>query len=339
MSKRKLSYLQGTDAARYQQPAEDARLVDAAEWTPAASGLLVRSGIVPGPSSPGTVSATSGGVTISPGTAVVQGTTTNVQGAYRCAWDAPEFRAAPAASASTYRKFLVVCRVYDQLNGAAVDDWDLEVVLGAGAPTLNSAVQPAQPGSPGGPASSLLMATGSVDPAGVVTVTPTPAWTVARGGSQPITANDTSPGAYLGQLHDHPVYGVRRWDGDSWEWVGGGSIPATRLALTASFNNWVDMGLGNFDRLTSRRIGSLVHVTGLLGTTTTVSGTVGVLPAGSLPVGSRPPSTALRTVNVGGYVVNRLDMQPDGSATLFTSQSWGPNTFVAVDVAFGTDAV
>lgn len=210
MAKRKVSFLQGTDAVRYKLPAEDNRLNTAAAWTPAAAGLQVRSGIAAGPGAPGAVTAVTGGVSIAPATVLVQGTVTTVQGVYACTWDAAEFRAAPAASASQYRRILVVVRVYDQANNAAKDDWDLEVVLGVGAASLAAAVAPTVPDN------SFVLRAGSVDPSGVVTLTGASTFTVGRGGILPVDAADTLPGAYLGQYRDHPTRGLQRWTGSVW---------------------------------------------------------------------------------------------------------------------------
>lgn len=219
MTRRKASYIQGTTAVKYQLPAEDARLNDAAGWTPGASGLLVRGGVVPGPGGPGVVTAATGGVNIAAGTAVVQGTTTSVQGAYRCTWDASEFRAVTADSGTTYRRFILVVRLYDQLNGGAKDDWDLEVVYGAGAATLAAATVPPTP------ANSLVIKSGSVDPSGVVSVSGVLPLTVPRGGILPVDATETTAGAYVGHYRDHPTLGLQRWSGTIWTAAGiGGAV-------------------------------------------------------------------------------------------------------------------
>lgn len=213
MTRRKTSYLQGSGSpGSYLLPAEDHRLNRAALWTPAGSSgtpLRARGGVAPG-NGAGVVTATAGGVNIAPGTAVVPGSVTGVQGVYECTWDAAEFRAATAASSSTYRQIMVVCHVYDSLNGDTKDDWDLEVVLGAGASTLATTVVPAIP------ANSVVLASGSVDPAGNVSVVPTGNAQVARGGILPVAVADTAAGSYTGQYRDHPTLGLQRWDGAAW---------------------------------------------------------------------------------------------------------------------------
>lgn len=228
MTRRKVSYLQGTTAAKYLLPAEDHRLNRAALWTPSSTPMRPRGGVVPG-SSATVVTATAGGVNIAAGHAVVPGTVTGVQGVYECTWDASEFRAAPAASASTYRRILVIARVYDQLNTAAKDDWDLEVVLGNGAASLGAAVAPAVPDN------SVVLKSGSVAPDGTVSLSGVFPWTVARGGICPVDPADTTAGVYVGQYRDHPTYGPQRWDGAGWRITG---VPAVASG---------DVGAGTHD--------------------------------------------------------------------------------------------
>lgn len=212
MTRRKVVYLQGTDAAPYTLPAEDHRLYQAQLWTPAPSGNehTARAGMVAGPSNPGLITAVAGGVNIDPGAVIVQGTVTGVQGSYGCVWDTTEFRAVPAASGSTYRLFQVVARVYDQLNTAGTDTWDLEVVLGAGAASLPAATYGTLP------ANCVVLRSGSVNPSGVVSLAAQlPRQTVARGGVLPTQPGDNESGAYPGHCRWTPT-GLQTWDGAQW---------------------------------------------------------------------------------------------------------------------------
>lgn len=213
MTRRKVVYLQGVNGAAYTLPAEDHRLYQAALWTPEANDneLVVRPGVVAGPSNPANVGAASGGVNIAPGTAIVQGTVTGVQGMYACTWDAVTYRAAPRASDSTYRKFYVVARVYDQLASAGTDDWDLEVVLGSGAASVSAAAYPQLPDN------CAILRRGSVGPDGVVSVTSAlPDLTVARGGVLPVGDRDSDDGAYPGHCR-WVTTGLQTWDGSKWQ--------------------------------------------------------------------------------------------------------------------------
>jgi hypothetical protein len=339
MTRRKVSFLQGVDGARYQLPAEDARLNAAALWTPGATGLLVRGGAVPGPGSPALVTAASGGVNIAPASVVVQGTTTTVQGAYTATWDASEFRSAPASSASTYRRILVVVHVYDRVSGGATEDnWDLEVVLGDGASTLAAAVAPPTPPN------SYVLATGSVAPDGVVTVTPTASrLTVARGGVLPVPAADTTAGAYVGQYRDRVGVGLERWDGAAWASVAGAETPISprMVAWATGWTNW-DAPSFEIGRV-SRDSNGLVTVAGL-GRNTDALGTAQVL-ACTLPVGCRPRVAKVCWGHWGpGGERFRFDVQADGRVMVFpasqaANQFWDFTTqFFSADATVSTTA-
>lgn len=212
MTKRAISYLQGLESDPYELPAEDHRLNSGALWTPG-GGLRSRAGIVAGAGGSAVVTATAGGVNIASGQAVCDGRVNGTQGAYVATWDAPEFRAVPAASATTYRRFIVIAHVHDQVSGGDGDDvWDLEVLLGNGAGTLAAAVEPALPTT----GAVCVLRRGSVDPNGAVTLTGLRTLTVARGGIVPVEDGDTSGGNEGFLYRSHPTQGLQRWVDGKW---------------------------------------------------------------------------------------------------------------------------
>lgn len=243
MTIRKVSYLQGTVPAPYKLPAEDHRLNHAGLWTPdsVGGGLRVRSGIVPGPGSPGAVAVVAGGVNTNPFQAIIQGSITSTQGVYEVVSDAVEFRAITAASGTEYRRGYVIARIYDQLNpgtGTVQDLPAIEVVYGPNAASAGAATLPTLP------ANSLVLREFAVSNTGVITLTSTlPPWTVARGGVQPVDATDAVAGAYPGQYRDHPTLGPQRWTGSVWAAVGplhgrvsgGGGTIANNTSSTVVF--------------------------------------------------------------------------------------------------------
>lgn len=216
MTRRKASFLQGTEAAKYQLPAEDHRLNHAGLWIPSsvpgAAALAVQSGVVWGPGNPGAVSVVAGGVSINPFHAAVQGTRSGVQGVFELTSDAVEFRAVTAASSTEFRRGRLGVRIYDQLNGAAKDDWDLEVIYGAAAASAGAAQLPPLPAD----STWFELRQALVDPAGAITLSGITPRTMPRGSILPVDAIDVTPGAYSGQYRDHPARGLERWDGADW---------------------------------------------------------------------------------------------------------------------------
>jgi len=215
MTKRKLSYLQGTDAAKYTLPAEDHRLNHAGLWTPDATAgtpaLSTRSGFVPGPGNPGAVFSGAGGVTINPFQFVLWGTVTTTSGVYEGVSDAVEFLPITAASSTEFRRGRIVVRVYDQLAAAAKDDWGLEVIYGPAAATAGAAQLPALP------ANAFQVREFSVSNTGVIVTGGYVPWVGSRTGITPMSdPNDATPGGFVGQYRDHPTRSLERWDGNAW---------------------------------------------------------------------------------------------------------------------------
>jgi hypothetical protein len=237
MTIRKVGYLQGTVPAPYKLPAEDHRLLRAGQWLPSSAlgGLRVRSGLLPGPGSPGLVAVTTGGVNVNPFHAVIQGTLTSTQGEYEMVSDAVEFRAITAASGTEFRRGYVIARIYDQLNpgtGTVQDLPTVEVVYGPNAASAGAATLPALP------ANSLVLREFAVSNTGVITLVSTsaPPWTTARGGIQVVDVADTVAGAYADQYRSHPTRGLERWNGTRWVRAGDVPVFATLAARNAFYD-------------------------------------------------------------------------------------------------------
>lgn len=217
MTRRKVSFLQGTVPAPYKLPAEDHRLNHAGLWIadPAVGPLGVRSGVVWGPGNPGQVSVVAGGVNVNPFQAVIQGSLSGAQGVYEVVADAVEFRAVTAASAAEFRRGYVVARVYDQLNagtGAVKDDWDVEVVYGPNAATAGAAVLPPVP------ANALVLREFAVSNTGVITLVGATPYTGPRGTAIVCTSTTRPANPQLHQVineTDTKAWGI--WNGTRWE--------------------------------------------------------------------------------------------------------------------------
>ncbi len=140
-------------------------------------------------------------------------------GAYRCTADAPGLVLVSGANASFARIDLVVARVYNEGSGGR-NEFTIEVIQGIAA-----AGTPAPPAAPPG---SIPLATVTVPP-GVSTL-PTNAvndarfYTVAPGGSRPVTGGVATDPGYSGQLRyllDRDVMQVRTSNG----WTGISNTP------------------------------------------------------------------------------------------------------------------
>lgn len=238
MTMRKVSYLQGVEGDEYLLPAEDHRLNGSALWTPdnTRSVLGVRSGVVPGPGDPGGVTVVAGGVNINQFSAVIQGAETVGQGSYVVTSDAVEFRAITAASATEFRRGIVIAHVYDQLINDTEDDWDIEVLYGPPAATAAQAQYPTVP------LNCLLMKAFAVSNTGVITLSGSAAYTVPRNAILPLpdqsareglTANQRWAGMQVLELDT----GRLLWhDGTRWRYDGDYvrvNSAAERDALTA----------------------------------------------------------------------------------------------------------
>jgi len=321
MTKRAVSYLQGLEADPYELPAEDHRLNQGALWTPGTSGLRPRSGIVPGPGGPAVVTATNGGINIAAGQAVCDGRVNGTQGPYTVTWDAPEFRAVPAASATTYRRFIVIAHVHDQVTGGDADDtWDLEVLLGDGAGTLAAAVEPAMPTT----GATAVLRRGSVDPNGTVSLTGLRQFTVPRGGILPIEDGDTTPGNDGYRYRDHPTLGLQRWDGARWVTI---VSPVVNAGISAGWGGSVY----------AQQVGRSVTVDFALtrtGADVNFAAWQAFVVGGGLPARVRPSSVAVLNTNQVEY--GGFGLFIDGNGALLIQSRWTARKFLKNGFAEGT---
>ncbi len=198
-------------------PAEELRLL-ASTFIPAtAGGLHAYSGVLPAPAGyMGEVTLLGPEVIrVDPARWVIAGTQAGTQGDYVVTNDAPAERAIGARDATLTRVDRLVVQVRDTAYtpNDGVDEPDVRVI--PGTPALGSA----QP--PDVPPNSLVLGTINVPPgSGTVTFTPLIVPTqVAAGGIAPVRAGETvADGAYDGQFHDHPTWGLRRWSTASGVW-------------------------------------------------------------------------------------------------------------------------
>lgn len=224
MTLRKVSFLQGTQAAPYKLPAEDHRLNHAGLWLPdtAKGPLGVRSGVVWGPGTPGGVTVVAGGLQVAPFHAVIQGTVNGVQGPYEVTSDATEFRAVTAASSTEFRRGYLVARVRDQISAAdTTDDWTIFPEYGAPAATAGAAQLPNVPPN------SVVLREFAVSNTGVITLAGRTPRTGPRHGILPVDPADTTLPSYDGQYRDHPTRGLER--GAAGAWTPPGLGPDTPL--------------------------------------------------------------------------------------------------------------
>lgn len=196
--------------------AEEARLGLAAGWTPGASGVLARSGVMPGPGTPLRVHQTgtaSGSLLVDAGSAAVQGTTSATQGVYVGTNDAQitlAYLATYPADANP-RKDLIVARIADDDYAGASNAFTIEVVKGTAS---------GSPVDPTVPASSLVLARVNL-PASATTVADAVIddlrpYTVARGGILPIGSGAVPSGPFIGECVYDASGRLRVWDGAQW---------------------------------------------------------------------------------------------------------------------------
>jgi hypothetical protein len=201
----------------------------------AAGGVQGVSGVLAGPAGTmGELTLNSNtSLTIAPFRAVIQNTQDVTQGQYVVSNDAAVTATTavvagqptvPAQDASQFRRAYIAVYVADsQVSGVAssatTDRAVLDILPGALAATAGAA------GYPAVPANALLLGELLLPPAGqTVSVVGYNPRTTTRGGVLPVIADggtrpghDGDPGTHVGQIRDHPVFGLQRWNGTTWE--------------------------------------------------------------------------------------------------------------------------
>ncbi|MEU0675485.1 hypothetical protein ABZ330_21840 [Streptomyces sp. NPDC006172] len=180
--------------------------------TPGASGLQAIPGARPGTGL--AVSVAGSTITVTPGSAVVQGASSTVQGPYLAALDANWTQALTAADGTNPRIDLVYLRVRDT-DADGSGQRDCIPVYVAGTP----AASPTAPTIPAG-TTGIVLATISVPKSGAGSPTVSTAArqiTVASGGILPTPTAPANP--YVGQYWDDGTQ-LRRWNGTVWETYG-----------------------------------------------------------------------------------------------------------------------
>jgi hypothetical protein len=178
---------------------------------PGASGLQVTPGVRPGAGLGVTVSGST--ITVTPGSAIVQGASSTVQGPYLAVVDSNWTQTLTAADGTNPRIDLVYLRVWDTDADGSGQRNCLPVYV-AGTP----AASPTAPTIPAG-TTGIVLATISVPKSGAGSPTVSTAsrqTTVASGGILPGTAPS---GPYIGQYYDDGS-SLRRWSGTTWETYG-----------------------------------------------------------------------------------------------------------------------
>lgn len=260
------------DGATALVDAEEARLGNSALWTPAASGVLTRSGVLPGPGTPLRVHQTvtaSGSLLVEAGHAVIQGTTSSTQGTYTATLDAqltvPYLASYPADAQP--RKDLIVARINDKAYAGSTASFTIEVVKGTAS---GSPVDPATP------ASAIVLARVSL-PASATTVadaviTDLRTFTVARGGVLPVLSSARPSTPFEGEtIYETDTDALLTWDGSAWTVPGalseasytptwtaaGGGAAVGNGSLTGT---WSKDALGYIDFTITHTIGTTTNV-------------------------------------------------------------------------------
>lgn len=196
-----------------------------------AGPIVVASGVVPGGSdTPLKVSPSSGMViSVAAGFAVIQGTSTADQGAYRVGLAAAGTIDVPAAHATLARYDLIVAKVVD--NGDSTSTGPVALVQGTPA---------GSPAEPAVPANSTTLARITVGAAvssiNAGNITDRRVYAVPAGGVQPTTSGATVAAPYEGQMrYDADTDTVRAWDGSAWQQVGAKHAP--RGVVAFGYNN------------------------------------------------------------------------------------------------------
>ncbi|MGO4630490.1 hypothetical protein AB4225_06035 [Streptomyces sp. 2RAF24] len=176
---------------------------------PGAGGLQVQSGARPGTGL--AVSVVGSTITVTPGSAIVQGASSTIQGPYLAALDANWTNALTAADGTNPRIDLVYLRVRDT-DADGSGQRDCAPVYVAGIP----AASPTAPTIPAG-TTGVVLATINVPKSGAGSPTVATASrpiSVASGGILPAGTAPASP--YVGQYWDDGTQ-LRRWNGATWD--------------------------------------------------------------------------------------------------------------------------
>lgn len=202
-----------------------------------AGPIVVASGVYPGSGdTPLKVSPSSGMViSVAAGFAVVQGTGTADQGAYRVGLATAGTIDVPAAHATLARFDLIVAKVID--NGDSTSTGPIALVQGTPA---------GSPAEPAVPANSTTLARITVGAAvssiNAGNITDRRVFAVPAGGVQPTTSGATVTAPHEGQLrYDTDTDTIRAWDGSAWQQVGARHAPRGIVAYgynTANSSAW-----------------------------------------------------------------------------------------------------
>lgn len=185
----------------------------AALMTPGASGLAVTAGVRPGSGLDVTVAGTT--ITVTAGTAVVQGASSTTQGPYLAWLDASATLTLTAADGTNPRSDLVYLRVRDtDSDGTGARDCSPQYI--AGTPGAS----PVTPTIPAG-TSGIVLAVISVPQSGGGSPTVSYAsrgLSVAAGAIQPVQSGLlAASGLYVGQYRHNLVTGfLEQWNGSAW---------------------------------------------------------------------------------------------------------------------------
>lgn len=271
-------------------------------------------------------------VNINPGMAWVQGVYTATQGVYAVTNDATVTLPIAAASSVNDRIDLVILEVLDQIYSGSSNIAQLRVLTGT------PSASPAIPTTGGSwiPIAEVYVAKN------VTSIASSIVWDVrqfasAAGSPLPVvtasarTAMTGTPAGFsVIEIDTQRVY---QWDGSNWNYQWGGTPPAVVLTPSNSFYNWSANQGGSYEYLRGTKVGSLIHVSGLLGNYSDIgsSRTMFTLPSGWAPE---------RTHVMGCYVGNndgdvvQLDVQSSGTVIVNAlGDSWiGNNSWWSVDI-------
>jgi hypothetical protein len=149
-------------------------------------------------------------VSLSAGLAYVPQAQNPIGGTYVVANDGAITFTLGARHATLNRYDLIVARVQDSFYSGSNNTSDFIVIGGTAAST------PVDPSLPAG-ASYLVLARVTVPPSGALTVTRLAKHIQIAGNIPSVDASDVVNGTYIGQYRDHPVQGLQRWDGATWQ--------------------------------------------------------------------------------------------------------------------------